>query len=68
MLERLNYLSETLGSHKAAAEYLGYTERHYYNLRKSLENGAPLHRRVENYITRMAVQLMTRKHHHRKGH
>ncbi len=57
MLERLHLLSETLGAHKAAAAYLGYTERQYYNIRKSLEEGRLLQKRVEQYISRMAEQL-----------
>jgi hypothetical protein len=57
MLERLHLISETFGAHKAAAAWLGYTERQYYNSRKRLENGKALNRRVESYITRMAEQL-----------
>jgi hypothetical protein len=57
MLERLHFLSETFGAHKAAAAWLGYTERQYYNIRKRLEDGKPIQKRVENYIARMAEQL-----------
>ena len=67
MLERLRLLSKTLGAHKAAAAYLGYTERQYYNIRRSLEEGKPLQKRVEQYISRMAEQLKREASVNRKG-
>lgn len=57
MLERIQFLSNALGSYQAAAVYLGYTRRHLYNIRKRLEQGKTLHKRVETHITRMIDQL-----------
>jgi len=56
MLERFNRLIFTLGSYKAAAEHLGYTERQLLNIRKSLEQGKSLSNHVDRYIARMISQ------------
>lgn len=57
MLEQVQFLFDALGSYQAVADYLGYTTRQLYNIRKRLEQGKPLHRRVETHISRMTAQL-----------
>lgn len=57
MLERFNLFLAALGGYKAAAEYLGYSERQFYNIRKRLEQGKPLQKRVANYISGMIEQF-----------
>jgi len=57
MLDRLHFILNTLGSTNAAASYLDYSTRQFYNIKKCLEQGRPLHKRTENYIVSMAGQL-----------
>ena len=51
MLDRLEALKEVLGSYKAVADHLGYSERHLLNIRKCLMKGKPLPKRVDSYIS-----------------
>ncbi|MDL2260361.1 hypothetical protein LJB99_05770 [Deltaproteobacteria bacterium OttesenSCG-928-K17] len=57
MLEQIHFLFDALGSYQAVADYLGYTTRQLYNIRKRLEQGRNLHRRVETHLSRMIDQL-----------
>ena len=68
MLERLQNFLDALGNYQEAADYLGYTTRQLYNIRKSLEQGKALQRHVEVYITRMIDQYEPQKQVKRKGH
>ena len=52
MLKLLEYLEQTLGSYAAAAGYLSYSERQYYNIRRRIKAGEPLLQRVEVSLLR----------------
>ena len=57
MLDRLDALKDVLGSYKAVADHLGYSERHFFNIRKSLMTGKPLPKRVDSYISTVIDQF-----------
>lgn len=57
MRELLQYLIDTLQSQRAAADYLGYSRRQFFNIRKKVEDGATLHPRVETHILQKVIQL-----------
>jgi len=50
MQEIIDDLLHMLGTHTAAAEALGYTDRQYRNIRRRVERGEGLHPRVETFI------------------
>jgi hypothetical protein len=58
MLELLNYLEKRFGGRAASAEYLGYSERQYYNIRRRLKSGEALSKRVEVSLLRKITHLL----------
>ncbi len=50
MKEIFDDLLRMLGTHSAAAEALGYTDRQYRNIRRRVEKGEDLHPRIESSI------------------
>lgn len=61
MLELLTYMEKTLGSRTAVAEYLGYSERHYYNILSRVKAGGPLLPRVEIAVLHKLTLLVQKK-------
>jgi hypothetical protein len=59
MIELLKFLEMAKGSYAAAAGFLGYSERQYYNLRRSILKGAPLKLRVKTLIIGKVSRLKT---------
>ena len=68
MLEQLQGFIALLGSYKEAADYLGYSTRQLYNIRKCLERGDTLPKHVAVYLSRMISQHKRRKQTRRKGY
>ena len=59
MLEQFVFIEKILGPYAAVADYLGYSLRHYYNLRKKAVNGEPLVSRVRAHIQSKVALLKT---------
>lgn len=57
MIEHLKFLEVILGSYDAAAKYLGYSVRQYYNIRRSILEGKSLKPRVKTLIVSKVSRL-----------
>jgi len=68
MLEQLQCFISLLGSYKEAADYLGYSTRQLYSIRKKLEQGEALQSHVAVYLSRMMAPYKRRKQTRRKGY
>ena len=60
MIELLKFLEIATGSCAAAAGFLGYSERQYFNLRRSILEGNPLKLRVKTLIISKVSRLKTK--------
>lgn len=59
MLECLVFIEKILGPYAAVADFLGYSLRHYYNLRKKAINGEPFVPHVRIHILDKVALLKT---------
>lgn len=59
MLESFVFIEKILGPYAAVADFLGYSLRHYYNLRKKAANGEPFIPRVRIHIQSKVALLKT---------
>ena len=60
MLECLVFIEKILGTYAAVADFLGYSLRHYYNLRKKAVNGDPFVPHVRIHILDKVALLKTK--------
>jgi hypothetical protein len=59
MLEYLVFIEKILGPYAAVADFLGYSLRHYYNLRRKAVNGEPFVPHVRIHILDKVALLKT---------
>ena len=53
----VHFLCAACGSHEKAADYIGYSIRHYRDIRRKIEMDEPLPARIENLIQAKAREL-----------
>ena len=53
----VNSLHSACGTHENAADYIGYSVRHYREIRRKVEKGESLPARIENLIRAKAREL-----------